>query len=57
MPALEILEGKCGRLTDYGLTYIKFIAQACEDQSVNRIISLIECWFDKNKWYQNLNPV
>ena len=28
-PSMEIIEEKCGRLSDYGLTYVKYIAQGC----------------------------
>ena len=27
--SIENLEGRCGRTTDYGLMYFKYIAQAC----------------------------
>lgn len=27
---IKIFETKCGRLSDYGLIYVKYIAEACE---------------------------
>lgn len=36
-------EEKCGRLTDYGLIYAKYFAQACENHSAGAISSLIKC--------------
>ena len=32
-PAMEAYENKCGRLSDYGLIYVKYFAEACETMS------------------------
>lgn len=42
-PVIENLEEKCGRISDYGLIYIKYIAQACESISVEEISNHIRC--------------
>ena len=34
---------KCGRLTDYGLIYAKYYAQACEKYDASEIIANVEC--------------
>lgn len=34
---------KCGRLSDYGLTYAKYYAEACERYSAGRIIEEVQC--------------
>ena len=37
-------EGKCGRLSDYGLIYVKYFAEACQTFGPSVISSTIECW-------------
>lgn len=34
---------KCGRLSDYGLIYAKYYAEACERYSIEKIINEVEC--------------
>lgn len=34
---------KCGRLTDYGLIYAKYYADACERYDAMEIIENVEC--------------
>lgn len=36
-------EEKCGRLSDYALIYVKYLAQACESYSAVTILSSIHC--------------
>lgn len=36
-------EGRCGKLTDYGLLYGKYLAQACENHEIGTISNLIKC--------------
>ena len=37
------LEERCGRLTDYGLIYVKYIAEGCETMSSHAIQGMISC--------------
>lgn len=40
---MEIFQQKCGRFSDYGLFYVKFLAEACESVSSSAIESIIDC--------------
>ena len=40
---MDASESRCGRLSDYGLIYVKYFAQACEAYAPESIISSIEC--------------
>ena len=50
---LTSVEERCGRLSDYGLIYVKFIAEGCETMSGQAISGMISCWWinlNKNHW-------
>lgn len=36
---------KCGKLSDYGLMFAKYYADACHSYSAGKIIEKILCWF------------
>ena len=36
-------ETKCGKFTDYGLDYIKYLAHACESKQAETILDAIKC--------------
>lgn len=40
---MDFFEQKCGRLSDYGLYYVKYFAEACENISPFTIQSTIHC--------------
>lgn len=40
---ISYFEHKCGRLSDYALIYVKYLAQACENLSAFTIQSVIHC--------------
>lgn len=37
------VEEKCGRLSDYALMYVKYLAEACQNMSPFTIQSVIHC--------------
>lgn len=37
-------EQQCGRLSDYGLQFVKNMAEACEKHEVQTVLETIECW-------------
>lgn len=40
---MESYEQKCGRLSDYGLIYTKYFAEACEANSSTKIMASVHC--------------
>lgn len=40
---MDSYEEKCGRLSDYGLTYVKYFVEACEDYPAHAIINEVSC--------------
>lgn len=40
--SVEAFESKCGRFSDYGLGYIKYLAQACESHQLPLILSALQ---------------
>ena len=39
-------EEKCGRLSDYGLKYVKYITEGCEMLGAREIIEGLRCWWE-----------
>lgn len=37
-------ERKCAKLSDYGLQYVKYFAEACQEHQAIQIIEAIICW-------------
>lgn len=40
---IDSYESKCGKLSDYGLGYIKYFAQGCEKYAASTLLEKIEC--------------
>lgn len=39
--AIESFEQKCGRISDYGLLYVKYIAEACQRRDPGEVVSTL----------------
>lgn len=47
---------QCGRLSDYGLMYAKYYAEACEKYQTETIINHVQCWtWSRNKPIKKIN--
>lgn len=40
---IDNYEQKCGKLSDYGLMYVKNFVEACEKYETSKVISTLEC--------------
>jgi hypothetical protein len=40
---IDAFESQCGKFTDYGLGYIKYIAHACEVHSSSKLLQDLKC--------------
>jgi hypothetical protein len=40
---IDSYESKCGKFSDYGLSFIKYFAQGCESLSAGAILEQVHC--------------
>lgn len=40
---IDSYEAKCGKFSDYGLSFIKYFAQGCERYSASTILEQVQC--------------